>query len=389
LDLLKKTESPFVPLFTALIGKYSSCSDHLPYSQREELFFLVESMMWLLILKNWDTLALDLVIQLIKMVSDDFGTSLVIEDKSLSVDSLANLWNGQASRKQSEESSSLEEPLKHSSPVATSPSRKLLSTTTTLTRRNILNYRKNLLAHGILFAMYVGMGILLGTIWVNLAQNDSHIQDRLSVHFFSVAFLGFMSMAGIPSFLEERGVLHREQSNNLYGAAPFVLANTLFTIPFLFFCALIFAVIAYFAIGLHPGGVYFLRWLSFLYPRVLAAETQSLLTAAIVPIFVAALALAAFLNGFWMCTQDYFISTSSLPRFWYYWAHFINYETYAFALLVRTELVALQFPCDNNCQCSYPSNTCSVSGSPVAEMSEQLVFLFYDVLALFYPTFRV
>lgn len=74
--------------------------------------------------------------------------------------------------------------------------------------------------------MYIGMGILVATVWVNLPQLDTHINDRLSVHFFSVAFLGFMSVAGIPSFLEERAVLLREKRNGLYGALPFVLSNT-------------------------------------------------------------------------------------------------------------------------------------------------------------------
>lgn len=32
----------------------------------------------------------------------------------------------------------------------------------------------------------------------------------------------------------------------------------------------------------------------------MAAESQSILIAAIIPIFVAALALASFMNGFWM-----------------------------------------------------------------------------------------
>lgn len=233
--------------------------------------------------------------------------------------------------------------------------RLLAFATWTLTKRNILNYRRNLLAYGVRFAMYLGMGVLLATVWVDLAKTDTRINDRLSVHFFSVAFLGFMSVAGIPSFLEERGVMCRERANGLYGPAPFTLANTLVTMPFLFACALVFAIIMYWSIGLHDGAIPFLRWLSFLYLGVLAAEMQSLLVAALLPIFVAALAIAAFLNGFWMTTQGYFIRTDNLPRFWYYWAHFINYETYALALLARTDLAGLKFTCVTPGQCLFPS----------------------------------
>jgi hypothetical protein len=67
------------------------------------------------------------------------------------------------------------------------------------------------------------MGLMLATIWIHLGTSTGKINDRLSVlyvdpllclqrifsdnlncghSFFSVAFLGFMSVAGIPAFLE-------------------------------------------------------------------------------------------------------------------------------------------------------------------------------------------
>jgi hypothetical protein len=45
--------------------------------------------------------------------------------------------------------------------------------------------------------------------------------------------------------------------------------------------------------GLHTGGVAFFRFLAFLYLAILAAESQVLIIAAFVPIFVAALAIGA------------------------------------------------------------------------------------------------
>lgn len=251
------------------------------------------------------------------------------------------------------------------------------SQTMTLTRRNFVNYSRNLLAYGVRVGMYIGMGVLLATVWVNLAETDSRINDRLSVHFFSVAFLGFMAVAGIPAFLEERGVMKRESSNNLYGALPFTLANTIVTVPLLFFCSLLFSVICYWSIGLHPGAGSFLRFLAFLYLGVLAAEFQALLVAAMIPIFVAALAVAAFLNGFWMCVQGYFIRAVNLPRFWYYWAHFIDYETYAFDILVKNDFQGIVFACtgsitEGSCKCSYPSSLidqgiCAIKGEDVLQ----------------------
>jgi hypothetical protein len=42
------------------------------------------------------------------------------------------------------------------------------------------------------------------------------------------------------------------------------------------------------------------RYIRFLFLALYAAESQVLLISALLPIFVAALAIAAFMNGFWM-----------------------------------------------------------------------------------------
>ena len=89
------------------------------------------------------------------------------------------------------------------------------------------------------------MGLLLATIWIRLGTSANKIQDRLSVHFFSVAFLGFMSVSGIPAFLEERAVFIRERGNGLYGSGIWTVANTIAVFPFLFACTTVFACIAY------------------------------------------------------------------------------------------------------------------------------------------------
>lgn len=61
---------------------------------------------------------------------------------------------------------------------------------------------------------------------------------------------------------------------------------------------------------------------------------------AAIPIFIAALAVGAFANGFCtsslfarltsddsgMCVQGYFIRARSLPRFWYYSFHYMCYQ---------------------------------------------------------------
>ncbi|GAA5911516.1 hypothetical protein JCM5296_000914 [Sporobolomyces johnsonii] len=247
---------------------------------------------------------------------------------------------------------------------------------TTLMHRNFLNYVRNILAYGIRLGMYIGMGLLLALVWIRLGTSSNKINDRLSVAFFSVAFLGFMSVSGIPAFLEERAVFIRERSNGLYGPGVYLLASTLVSIPFLFACTVVYTLIIYWAIGLHPGATHFFRFLVYLFLALMAAESQSLLVAAAIPIFVAALALASFANGLWMVVQGYFIRATSLPRFWYYTFHFIDFQTFAFELLVRNDFTGLVFDCPTvagACACPMASSLtattgqCALAGKDVLE----------------------
>ena len=61
-----------------------------------------------------------------------------------------------------------------------------------------------------------------------------------------------MSVAGIPAFLEERQVFVRERMNGLYGPGAYVLANSLCTLPYLFVCAVVFAVLWYVQASFTP-----------------------------------------------------------------------------------------------------------------------------------------
>ncbi|KAJ9095315.1 hypothetical protein QFC21_005681 [Naganishia friedmannii] len=220
-----------------------------------------------------------------------------------------------------------------------------------LGERMTLNYSRNLLAYGVRAAMYAGMGVMLATIWIHLGTDASKINDRLSVHFYSVAFLAFMSVAGIPGFLEERANYRKESANGLYSALPFVIANSVVTLPFLFVCSTLFVLIMYWGIGLHPGAGPVFRYIGFLFLSIYVAESQVILVASCLPIFVAALAVSAFLNGFWMSVGGYLM----------------DYQRYAFELLANSDLRGLDF-------------TCGASGCPYASSTGSGMVSGYDVL---------
>jgi hypothetical protein len=132
-----------------------------------------------------------------------------------------------------------------------------------LVSRNFRTAYRNPITYWIRIVMYVALALLMGTTWyfpnrcVNqrwkLGNSQRQIEDRLALMFFSVAFLSFMSVAGIPAFLEDRLVYLRETRDNVYKPGPYVLANTIVAIPFIFLVALSFSSVAYVCVWVLMG----------------------------------------------------------------------------------------------------------------------------------------
>lgn len=78
-----------------------------------------------------------------------------------------------------------------------------------------------------------------------------------------VAFLSFMSVAGVPAFLEHRAIYLRERKNGLVSPSAFVLATAIADIPFLIMCTLLYTSIAYGSLGLHKGAGHYFRYTSY------------------------------------------------------------------------------------------------------------------------------
>ncbi|CAG8712055.1 12017_t:CDS:2, partial [Ambispora leptoticha] len=213
-----------------------------------------------------------------------------------------------------------------------------------LVARSFKNAMRNVLMFWIRVAMYVCLALLMGSTWWQVGFKQEDIQNRFSAHFFSVAFLAFMSVAGIPGFLEERLVFQRERANGFYSVGPYVLANTIISIPFVFIIALSFTIVAYPMIGLNSGFVNGVLFCVFLFLALVVAESMVVFIAAVIPIFVAALAIAAFANGFFMVVEGYFVRRDSIPKGWK-WAHYIDYQKYAFEGIIQNDFIGLTFDC--------------------------------------------
>ena len=141
---------------------------------------------------------------------------------------------------------------------------------------------------------------------------------------------------------------------------------------------------------MKSGATVFFRFLAYYFLTSFVAECQSVLIAALIPDNVAAISLGSFINGFWMCVQGYFIRTPNLPKFYYYFVHWISFQTYGFVLNTKNDLEGVQYDCNkgpnDSCQCSYPSSLtqqgiCKLPGEDILkyldiENSNKVLFVF-------------
>lgn len=237
-----------------------------------------------------------------------------------------------------------------------------------LCHRSFLKAFRDVLAYYVRMLMYMGLAIMMGTVWLRLVYNQAEIQLFINAIFFSGAFMSFMSVAYIPAYLEDYNSFKRENSNGLYGPLPFILSNFLISIPFLFVTNLIFCIITFFLVNFHQTSKGFWYYVMWLFLDLIAAESLTVLLSTVFPFFVVALALTAFANGLWMSVGGFLVSEKILNVFWYYTFYWIDYQRYVFQGMMFNQFSDTIYTCGSECQCMYSSDLqlqCRIEGAAV------------------------
>ncbi|KAI4160043.1 MAG: hypothetical protein LQ342_006079 [Letrouitia transgressa] len=103
----------------------------------------------------------------------------------------------------------------------------------TLLHRSFIKSYRDIVAYGIRSVMYIGLAVMMGTVWLRLPETQSSIGPFTNAIFFGSAFMSFMAVAYVPAFLEDRATFIKERANGLYGATAFMLSNFLIGLPYL------------------------------------------------------------------------------------------------------------------------------------------------------------
>ncbi|MCJ1387170.1 hypothetical protein MMC18_000010 [Xylographa bjoerkii] len=285
------------------------------------------------------------------------------------------------------------------------PGPSALSIPITLLQRNFIKSYRDLITYGIRLAMYIGLAVMMGTIWLRLEAAQESIQPFINAIFFASAFMSFMAIAYVPAFLEDRATLVKERANGLYGPISFMIANFLIGVPYLckppfplpkhlqthhptpvfhpaflfsrltsllpVFFSLIFSSIAYWLSNFHPTPLAFLTFTMYLYLDLLAAESLTIFIAALFPTAIAAGAVTAFANGLWMSVAGFLVSPDLLNVFYKYVFSYVDYEAYVFQGMMVNEFSGRNYTCGPPpCTCMYVTalaDQCQVLGDGILQ----------------------
>ncbi|KAL2260214.1 hypothetical protein VTK26DRAFT_5864 [Humicola hyalothermophila] len=250
----------------------------------------------------------------------------------------------------------------------------LFSQVVTLLHRSFVKSYRDVVAYGIRLAMYTGLAIMLGTVWLRLPASQESIIPFINVIFYGSAFMSFMAVAYCPSYLEDYMQFIKEKRNGLYDATAMIISNFLIGIPYLFIFSLVFSSISYWLSNLQPTVQAFFTWILWVFLDLLAAESLVVLLTSIFPSFVVSLALVAFANGLWMSVDGFMVPTWMLNSFYKYAFHFWDYQKYVFENMMVNELSDRVYACTRlphgDCSCMWSTelqDQCLVSGRYVAE----------------------
>ncbi|KAJ5384071.1 Aminoacyl-tRNA synthetase class 1a anticodon-binding [Penicillium concentricum] len=244
------------------------------------------------------------------------------------------------------------------------------SITVALLHRSFVKSYRDVIAYGIRIAMYLGLAIMMGTVWLRLHPAQESIQPFINAIFFGSAFMSFMAVAYVPAFLEDRAIFTKERANGLYGVTPFMVSNFIIGLPYLFLISLLFSIVSYWLSNFQPTAEAFFTWVMWIFLDLVAAESLVVLVTSVFPNFVIALALVAFANGLWMSVGGFMVTQTILNPFWKYVFHYIDYQAYVFQGMMVNEFSKRTYSCGADCRCMWSTDLedqCLIRGTGVLE----------------------
>ncbi len=203
-----------------------------------------------------------------------------------------------------------------------------------LTHRNFKNLFLNPAVLIVRIVMYIGLSFMVGAMFWDLGSKNNHesVISRASVLFYVDAFLVFMSIAAVPSFMMERAIIEKEMGNKVYHPWMFQLSNWFTSWFGVFLISIISTLFVVLMCNLTNFGIFLID----LFLSLMIAEGLAFLVALLVPHYIIAMALIAGLYGMFMLCEGFLVVYNDIPP-WFIWGYYLGFHSYTFRIFMHNE----------------------------------------------------
>ena len=196
----------------------------------------------------------------------------------------------------------------------------LKSTAILFGRQVKLTKRNKLLTVGRI-AQVVVMGLLLGTLFLQLDFNDSNL--KFSVIFFSLLYLSIAAIAIIPGVVAERKVVYRQLEHRFYPAIAYAIGVPMIDFVLSIIEVVVFGSIVYWLVGLAPEFERFLVFLLIVFLTKISMTGLMKMLAIISPSDIIATGMASLVILVFIQMSGFILSEEDTKPYWI-WAFWIN-----------------------------------------------------------------
>ncbi|KAM3319908.1 ABC transporter G family member 8 [Capsicum chacoense] len=210
----------------------------------------------------------------------------------------------------------------------------------------------------------LGVGLVLGTIYINIGFGKAGIAKRFGLFAFTLTFLLSSTTETLPIFINERPILLRETSSGVYRLSSYLIANTLVFLPYLLAVSILYSISLYFLVGLCYSWPAFTYFVITIWIIVLMANSFVLFLSSVAPNYIAGTTLVTLLLAGSFLFSGYFISKETMPKFWTM-LHYLSMYKYGLDALLINEYSCLV----DKCLIWYDekNKVCMVSGRDVLD----------------------
>eukprot|EP00002_Diphylleia_rotans_P026240 TRINITY_DN521_c0_g2_i4.p1 TRINITY_DN521_c0_g2~~TRINITY_DN521_c0_g2_i4.p1 ORF type:complete len:1184 (-),score=287.33 TRINITY_DN521_c0_g2_i4:1637-5140(-) len=222
-------------------------------------------------------------------------------------------------------------------------------------RRAFKSYARRPLVRRARNVRSIVMGIVIGSMFFDLSDDESGARNRVSLIFFCMLFAILGAVSSISLLISDRNVYYRERAAGYYRPISYFLASVIVELPFAFVSMMIYVLIMYFMVDFNYGDggdrfgffiitYYMVNVLAISFCQFVAAASPSAEVAnGVAPIGMTTFAL---FSGF-------LLPKNSIPDGWI-WMYYLSFIRYPLAAITINEVTGLEFECSKTipgCPC--------------------------------------